>query len=50
MPLWATVSGMMFAAVVGALVTIGIMDAPTSSAARYLSMILRQVGWGFSEA
>lgn len=33
MPLWASVSGMMFAAAVGALATIGIMDAPTSSAA-----------------
>lgn len=33
MPLWATVSGMMLTAGVGALVTIGIMNAPTSSAA-----------------
>lgn len=33
MPLWATVSGMMLTAGAGALVTIGIMNAPTSSAA-----------------
>lgn len=51
MPLWATVSGMMFAAGGGALVTIGIMDAPTSSAAGPATEVARnEAGASTSDA